>query len=181
MEFEDSRNALFAEPNAYIQNFNKKEKPKKIVFSEPYECAPNFYINNDFKKKECNCISKDRKDCHDNHDYNKNCGCENKKNHSDCNCSQQNNTGKNFLSGFNLQSMLPLLGMFNKGGSGGVDLANIMSMFGVKGENNMLTNLLGNKDMLSNITSLFSPKKEKLEIKKIQPTDIDIKNYTKVE
>ena len=179
MEFEDSKNALYCDPNAYIQGVNRKEQ-KKVVFSEPYENAPNFYINNNFKKKNCNCISKDIKDCHDNHDHNKNCGCENK-NHNECNCNQQNNASKNFLSGFNLQSFLPLLGMFNKNGGGGLDLANIMNLLGGKGENNMLSNLLGNKDMLSNITSLFTPKKESTDSKKIKTTDINIKNYTKVE
>jgi len=41
--------------------------------------------------------------------------------------------------------------------------------------------LLGNKDMLSNITNMFTSKKEQSNIKKLQPTEIDIKNYTKVE
>lgn len=171
MEFEDSRKALFCDPNAYIQGVNKKES-KKIVFSEPYECAPNFYINNNFKKKDCNCTSKDKSNS--NYDNNK-------PEHHDCNCNHQNKGNKNFFSGLNLQSLLPMLGLFNKGGGGGLDLANIMSLFGGKGDYNMLSNLLGNKDMLANITSLFSAKKEKNETKKIQPTEIDIKNYTKVE
>lgn len=29
MKFEDSRNALFPEPNAYIQNFEPREKQKR--------------------------------------------------------------------------------------------------------------------------------------------------------
>ena len=45
----------------------------------------------------------------------------------------------------------------------------------------MLANLLKNKDMLSNITGLFGGKKENNSTKKIKTTDIDIKNYTKVD
>jgi len=171
MEFEDSRNALFCEPNAYIQNINKKNTPPKIVFSEPYECAPNFYINNNFKGKDCECISKSKGNCN----YEKN------KPEQDCNCNNHNKGNKNFLSGFNFQSILPMLGLFNKSGKGGLDLANIMTLLGGKGDNNILSNLLENKDMLSNITSLFLSKKESVGSKKIKATDINIKNYTKVE
>ena len=172
MEYEDSRNALFCEPNAYVQNFNRKETPKKIVFSEPYECAPNFYINNNFKKRDCECVKKDK------HEH---CACNKKEEKPNCNCNNQIKGNKNFLSGFNLQSVLPMLGLFNKSGKGGLDLANIMSLLGGKGENNILTNLLGNKDMLSNITSMFTAKKEQVDAKKIKPTEIDIKHYTRVE
>ena len=173
MEYEDSRNALFSEPNAYIQNINRKEQ-KKVVFSEPYECVPNFYINNNFSKKDCDCVPKGKRE--------HSCDCDkNKSEHSNCNCNNHNKGNKNFLSGFNLQSLLPMLSMFNKGGNGGLDLANIMNMLGGKGENNILSNLLGNKDMLSNITSMFTSKKEQSNIKKLQPTEIDIKSYTRVE
>ncbi|MBR1987597.1 MAG: hypothetical protein IKA36_01015, partial [Clostridia bacterium] len=54
MEYGDSKEALFVEPNAYIQNFSKeKTGTKKVVFSEPYETMPNYYINNNFHKKQC--------------------------------------------------------------------------------------------------------------------------------
>ena len=51
---EDSRFALFSEPNAYIQRFDnrKQEKKefdiKKVVFQEPYEVLPDYHIKNDF-------------------------------------------------------------------------------------------------------------------------------------
>jgi len=173
MEFEDSRNALFCEPNAYIQNHNRKEQ-KKVVFSEPYECAPNFYINNNFSKKDCECVPKVKKE----HSFD--CG-KNKQEQHNCNCNNHNKSNNNFFGGLNLQSLLPMLGLFNKGGKVGLDLANIMSLFGGKGDNNILSNLLGNKDMLSNITNMFTSKKEQMDAKKLQPTEIDIKNYTKVE
>ena len=51
MEFEDNKNAMFCDPNAYIQNFNNnKKETRKVVFQEPYECLPSRYINNNFKK-----------------------------------------------------------------------------------------------------------------------------------
>ena len=170
MEFEDSRNALFAEPNAYIQNFNRKEQ-KKVVFSEPYECAPNFYINNNFSKKYCECVPKSRVE--------HSCDCGNFK-QEQLKCNKQSGGNKNLFSGFNLQSLLPMLGLFNKDGKGGLDFANIMSVFGQKGGDNILSNLLGNKDMLSNITKMFSTKRGQTDTKKIKPTEINIKNYTRV-
>ena len=172
MEYEDSREALFCEPNAYIKNLNKKETPKKIVFSEPYENVANFYLNNNFKKRDCDCVVNKKE-----HSF-----CDSKKEEKpNCNCNNQNKGNKSFLSGLNLQSLLPMLGLFNKSGNSGLDLANIMSLLGGKGENNILSGLLGNKDMLSNITSLFSHKKEQTNTKKLQTTEIDIKSYTKVE
>ena len=51
MENEDSRNALFCDPNAYIQNFkNNKKQTEKVVFQQPYEHMSNFYIDNEFSK-----------------------------------------------------------------------------------------------------------------------------------
>ena len=168
---ENNINVPYCDPNAYILGIKKEQK--KVVFSEPYENAPNFYINNNFKKKDCECVTRGKQE---------HCAYDNKKEEKpNCNCNQQNKDNKNFLGGLNFQSLLPMLGLFNKGGSGGLDLANIMSLISGKNENNILTNLLGNKDMLSNITSLFSHKKEQTNTKKLQPTEIDIKNYTKVE
>lgn len=82
MEFEDSRFALFPEPNAYIQKFDKeikKKEIKKIVFQEPYETLPNHYINNNFTKHDCDYVAK-----HNNHSNNK-------YDNLDCNCNQRNN------------------------------------------------------------------------------------------
>ena len=59
MEFEDSRNALYCDPNAYIMGTKKHNEIKKVVFSEPYETLPNRYINNNFNKKGCDfCAEK---------------------------------------------------------------------------------------------------------------------------
>lgn len=60
MEFEDSRNAIFCDPHAFIQGCEKKQI-KKVVFAEPYDCLPNFYIDNDFKKHNCDCVPKSPK------------------------------------------------------------------------------------------------------------------------
>ena len=161
---EDSRNALFVEPNAYIQKFNKEEKGiKKIVFQEPYECLPNFYIDNNFKKGNCECVLKPKEECFK----------DNKKN--DC-C---NNKG-----GFNIQSLLPLLTILGKGG--GTDFSQISNLLnGNSNPMNLISTLLSNKDGLSNILKLFkggglnlNNKKEKPKLKE---TDFEIKNYTRVE
>lgn len=66
MEFNDNSQALFSEPNAYIQHFDKpKEKcePKKVIFQEPYENAPEFFIDNNFKKGDCHCANPKPKPC----------------------------------------------------------------------------------------------------------------------
>ncbi|MCQ2565033.1 MAG: hypothetical protein MJ152_04175 [Clostridia bacterium] len=58
MENEDSRFALFPEPNACVMGCENKKQAEKVVFSEPYDCMPNFYINNGFKKGNCDCLPK---------------------------------------------------------------------------------------------------------------------------
>lgn len=157
MEFEDSRLALFPEPNAYIQKFDKdcKEKNiKKVVFQEPYETLPNFYINNNFTKHGCDCIKNNNhsNNKYNNHDYNHrnknqcgnlfpkegfcynhsgdNCNCEhgnfgcNDKFNHNDNCHNEK-TNQNGL-GFDLKSLLPLLSLFNKGG--GADFSSLVGM-----------------------------------------------------
>ena len=173
MEFEDSRFALFPEPNAYIQKFNKdKCESKKVVFSEPYESMPAFYINNNFKKGECDCVPKQKK--HDSH-YEK------------CDCNKKNNN-KNF--NFDIKSLLPMLGMFNKGG--GPDLSSIVGMLNnnSKESNNpasLISTLMSNKDMMSAILNLFKGggfnffNKKPPQKKEVKTTDFEIKNYTRVE
>ena len=189
MEFEDSRNALFVEPNAYIQkfdNYKSDKEVKKIVFQEPYETLPNHYINHNFKKHDCDCVSKSHKP--NKHD----CSFNDKKNsnHHDDNC---NHTNKQTGFGFDIKSLLPLLGLFNK--SGGADLSNLVGMLS-KGNNSqnsnsnpisLITSLMSNKDMMSEILNLFKGgglnffNKKQATKKEIRTTDFEIKNYTRVE
>ena len=56
-----------------------------------------------------------------------------------------------------------------------------MSMLGSKSGDNPLQSLLGNKDLLSNVSKLFFKNTNNNSIKKIKTTEIDINNYTKVE
>ena len=141
MEFEDSRMALFPEPNAYIQKCNKDIcEPKKVVFQEPYESMPAFYINNNFKKGNCDCIPKPKKQepCHNK------CACDTKQG--------------NKSSGFDLKNVLPLLGMLNKGG--GADLSSLVGMLNNNSQTNnnpmnFISSLMSNKDMMSGILNMF--------------------------
>lgn len=167
MEFEDSRKALFTEPNAFVQNINKKDGAKKIVFSEPYESLPNYYLNNNFKKGECNCVTKPKE-------------------MNDKKLNEQNNNKLSFLNGLNIQNLMPLLSLFS-GGSG--DLAKVLSSF--SGKNNLLSNDVNSlfdsffkPDFIKNISGLFLQKKHVVENnskKSIKSTDFEIKNYTKVD
>jgi len=202
MEFEDSRFALFPEPNAYIQNFNKPQKEtKKIVFAEPYETLPQFYINNNFQKHNCNCDqnnSKHNLNCdYDNLNksqnksgcgFNCNKGYNNFDNEHDCKCNHDNKKQNGF--NFDLKNLMPLLGMFNK--SGGADLSNLVGLLNNKQQTennpmNLISNLMSNKDMMSGILNLFKGGglnlfgKSKPVIKEIKTTDFEIKNYTRVE
>lgn len=174
MEFEDSRFALFPEPNAYIQKCNKDIcEPKKVVFQEPYESMPAFYINNNFKKGNCDCVPKPKK----------NDNCHNNK----CNCNTKKD---NKNSSFDLKNLLPLLGMFNKGG--GADLSSLVGMLNNNSQQNtnpmnLISTLMSNKDMMSGVLNLFKGgglnlfNKKQSQKKEIKTTDFEIKNYTKVE
>lgn len=212
MEFEDSRFALFAEPNAYIQkaqNVEKKEKErKKIVFQEPYEILPNFYVNNNFTKQDCDCVKKNKHcdiypkphhECNHSISNNTNCGCGfdndlgcrkencgNLPNHND-NC--HNDKPKQNGFGFDLKSLLPLLSLFNKGGA---DLSSIVGLLNNKennqnGTTNLISSILSNKDVMSGILNMFNGgglnlfgKKQAVK-KQLKTTDFEIKNYTRVE
>ena len=168
MNFEDSRNALFPEPNAYIQKFEKNDcnPPKKIVFQEPYENVPNFYIDNNFKKSD------------------KNTACEPHDHH-------EKNMQNSLPFSFNLGSILPMLtGLLGKGGSGmsdiisllgsgttekngnsGFDLSKLMTMFSGGGQGlGSLLNLLGGKNS----------KKDKNKLKDMKSSDFPIKDYKKI-
>lgn len=152
MNYEDSRNALFVEPNAYIQKFDNSDKTKKIVFQEPYECMPPHYLNNDFKKKECDCVPKPK---------------------------NENNQQK---PNFDFKNLMPLMSMFTKNSnlneivslfskSGGVNLQNLLTS--VLSNKDMFGGIL--KLFKGNKNQKVNNKKE------IVTTDYQIKNYTKVE
>ena len=169
MELEDSRNAIFSDPNAYIQRVDKPNKTKKIVFSEPYENVPNFYINNNFQKGECNCVKTPKKDCE----------CD-KKN------EQKSNIKSNFFSGLNMQSLMPLISMFS--GGKGLDMAKILSVFSAQNNSkNINTDPLfgafSNPDLLKNITQMFTNKKTKTDNIQSKPKSSDciINNFSRVE
>lgn len=152
MNFEDSRNALFVEPNAYIQKFENPGKTKKIVFQEPYECVPQHYLNNDFKKGDCVCQKKPK-------------------------CESQPPPPN-----FDLKNLMPLMSVFTKNSnlndivslfskSGGIDLQNLLTS--VLSNKDMFGGIL---------KLFSGNKKQKIDNKKeIETTDYQIKNYTKVE
>ncbi len=173
MEFEDSRNALFTEPNAYIQHYESKEKthPKKIIFQEPYENFPNFYIDNDFKKNNNDNIDK--------------------KNNNN---AEKNYSNKKSNFPFNFKNIFPFLGALTNGGGLGnlisafsnntssgdnklgnnLNISNLINMFSSNnGENNLL-NLFN----LSNISGLFNKKNDKK--KEMKSTDFCIKDYERI-
>ena len=158
MEYEDSRNALFVEPNAYVQNFRVKEEKKerkKIIFSEPYECLPPYHINNNFKNKGCDCVSKPKEKC-------------------------EPKPKQNFFN-FDFKSMLPLISSF---GGKGFDLGNITKMLAGNETNSLglISNLLSNKESLGNILNIFKGgKSEMSKTKEIKSTDFPIKDYIRVE
>lgn len=185
---EQKNNAIFNDTNAYIQNWNngpnkpqfKPNKnpccPKKVVFQEPYECLPDFYIDNNFKKGNCSCIPKPKPKCPPPKPP----------------CQPQN-----FGFNFDLKNLLPLLSGLMKGGNG-TNFSNIISMLnnGNNGSNEANSNLdfstllysLSNSGGLGNILNLFKPKTEKQtsatdfwadELNK--SNDLEIKNYTRVE
>jgi len=130
MEFEDSRNAIYCDPNAYIQRNVKENETKKVVFQEPYDCLPKFYLNNNFKRHD--------KDIPEKHS-----------------CNHENNKQKN---GFDLKNLMPMITKFfnNKdmsnvikllGNGNGLNLSNIMS-------------ILGNGNLLSGFSSKKKENKE---------------------
>ena len=202
MDFEDSGNALFCDPNAYIQRFEKKEKcnPRKIVFQQPYESMPNFYIDNNFKKGDCGCIPRGH-DCDCNHG-NKQQKNQTKNNH-DCNCDYQhhhdddchnNKTSKQNGFDFDLKNLFPLLSMLNNGG--GANLSQLVGMLNntnnsqnVNNSNpmNLISSILSNPNALSGILNMFKGGgvnlfgRKQTTKKELKTTDFEIKNYTRVE
>lgn len=213
MEDVDSINAIYCDPNAYIQKVDRKDKyqPRKVVFQEPYEQLPSFYINNNFIKRDCDCVKNyNTKDSnydnykkkfernqsgYNNCDYH--CNCENKHSNRQSrynnNCNQDISNKQNGF-GFDLKSLLPLLGMFNKGG--GADLNSLVGLLSnnVKAQDgnnlnpmNLISSILSNKDAMSGILKIFKGgdlnlfgKKQPIK-KEPKITDFEIKNYTRVE
>lgn len=189
MEFEDSRNALFPEPNAYIQKCESDAShPKKVVFQEPYENLPRFYIDNDFKKGECDCIphSKPKHDPpHNPHDG----GCKD--------CQPQKPKPHNSPQ-FDIKSLLPLLGGLL--GKGGGNMSNIISILGSQSKDspstqssgldfsNIMSTLASSPEMLSGVMKLFKggglgglfTKKSPPKVE-MKSSEINIKNYTRVD
>lgn len=172
MENENSVNALFVEPNAYIQKCdNVCDSTKKVVFQQPYESMPNFYLNNDFKKRNCDCVSGKKKPCQPHE-------CCDKPQNKDC-C---------VTNGFNLQKLLPLLGMF--GGGSNFDVSKITSILGGMnggiGQSDFMStisSIMSNKDLMANLLKSFTGSKlnsSKSNKEHIKSTDFEIKNYTRV-
>lgn len=145
---EDRRNALFVEPNAYIQRVEKKEKsPSKILFQEPYESMPNYYLNNGFKKGECDCVHKEKP-------------------------KEKNN-------GFDIKSLVPILGSFGGEMSG---LSKILQGVGSgNGLQGIISTILSNPDMVKSVMKIFAKNEKKTSREHIKKSDLQIKNYTKVE
>lgn len=166
MEFEDSRNALFTEPNAYIQNnislqTEQIKKPKKIIFQEPYDCLPNYYLNNGFRKNE-----------------------ESKRKQLPIREEKTVEKSTN-LPGFDFKNLLPMLGVLGGGSTSGLAglLSSVMSEGNGLDFTKLVSSLLQNKDDLSSILKLFTGKKNEIKMKQnkdLKSTDFEIKNYTRV-
>lgn len=161
MENFKNESSLYVDPNAYI--FGVKKEQKKIVFSEPYECLPSYYANNNFKKSKCDCISKP------------------KPKPKECDCGKPCNHKNEKSGGFDFKGLMPILGLL---GGGGMDLSKIISVLGNNqaGDNpiELISSLMQNGGKLGNIMNLFKPKKARSS-NSIKSTDVEIINYTKVE
>lgn len=181
MEFEDSRNAIFCDPNAFIQGCEKKQI-KKVVFAEPYDCLPSFYIDNDFKKHHCDCVPKPKPP----------------KPPRPSPCTP-------FPFNFDFKNVMPILiGLLSKGGNtdiskmlSGLTSSNFANGAGEAGSGFDFQQLIGmvakNPKMLESVMSIFKggglknlfKNKSKSSMqetdKQAKQTDHVIKNYTRVE
>ena len=166
---EDSRNALFIEPNAYLKNFNNKTKCEvrpinKVVFSEPYDCMPNFYLDNNFQKGDGSVKKKE-------HNKPNCCNFDNK----NCDCNNSSHNKQNF--GFDIKSLMPILSGFNKGVSG-FDLNSISTLLSNSGGGFDFSKLIANPQLISTVMSMFTSKK-KLNNKKEENIIADAANIAK--
>lgn len=176
---ENSINAIYCDPNAFV-NKQSKEPPKKVVFQEPYDCLPKFYIDNKFTKHGCECVPTHKTKSNTN--------------------NLNTNSSPPAFSGFDFKKMLPIFAnLLNKNSSG---LSGIVSLLSGSKSGNLnnepltdaLQNLLGSGGMdIGKLLGLFSggtsgnkkglfdlfnkPNKTKKEIKS---TDFEINNYTRV-
>ena len=195
MDFEDSRFALFQEPNAYIQKFEKQDKKdndiKKIVFQEPYERLPNFYLNNHFTKHGCSCVSNSKHSNNTSLDDKCVNGCDEK---SGCGNHHDFNSKKNGFS-FDIKNLLPLLGLFGNGV--GSDLTSVLGLLNGNSSNpqsgnnfnltGLISNIMSNKDMFGGILNLFKTgglnlfNNKQSTKKELKTTDFEISNYVRVE
>lgn len=162
---ESNLNALFVEPNAYIQHYNDKEcKPnnvKKVIFAEPYENSPKYYLKDDFKKAKCDFCEHDK--------------------------PKQKPQPKLPFS-FDFKNLLPFLSIFG-GGKSNTQLNDLISILGksANGNNTSILGLLQNKELVNGALNLlkggglniFKQKKENQP--KAKTTDFQINNYTRVE
>lgn len=153
---EDSRNALFVEPGAYVQHHTRPgEEKKKIIFQEPYESIPRYYPKQELKPTG-------------------DCGCIHKKGHK----TEQKKTF------FDIKSLMPLLGALGQSGGGFNSVTNILSCLSRgDGGGNIIKSLMSNPDMITNISKMFfkSKSSEKKDSYQGKKSDIEIRNYTKVD
>jgi len=175
--------ALYCDPNAFIKI--KKDTPKKIkqiVFSEPYDCLPNYYVNYGFKKGSCECIPKHKEE---------NCKHKNSKDNKNCGCGNNSNPFSSLLGG--ITNFLPMLlngknnnlgnvfSQLNSGVNGDFELGKLLSNFKIGSGNEFLGQLLSNGDLISKVLGMFkSDKSQNDKFNDIVTTDYEIKKYTRV-
>lgn len=203
MNFNDNSSALYVDPNAYIQSRPKCDhcEPKKVVFSEPYETMPNYYIDNGFKKGNCDCIPKNHNNPHSKPFCNCDNNCNNESNHCNNNfkdCDNNfNNNGNNkqpqynsgFHFNFDFKNLLPLLGAFGKSGGGFGEILSKLNPtsnsaesgggFNMGNIGSLLSSLAGSGG-LNSILNLFKGKKTQPKITE-KSTDFCIKDYQRIE
>lgn len=96
-----------------------------------------------------------------------------------CECVHKNEHKKSEpkRSCFDIKSLLPLLGSF---GGGGNNISNILSSIG---GGDIFKTLLSNPDLIGSVSKMFFKPKmsEKKEDCTIKQSDIEIRNYTRVE
>lgn len=180
----DNVQALYCDPNAYVKLNKKSNTIKQVVFSEPYDCLPNYYVDYGFKKRSYECAGKQAKK----KEEKLNCNSTNKQK---CNCENVSNPFSNLFGG--IMKFLPMLLGGGNGGIGSIlsslnsnsksegDVSNLISSLMKSDNGSLLSNLFSNGNIMSSLTRLFTlNKNEKLKKEDIISTDYEIKNYTRV-